>query len=135
MQCLAITNKGTQCSRKSLSNSKYCWQHQNYQENNILISQTQYFENIPLLQNTLLTYFNTEEDLKILNKQFKNLDYEKYNTHIQPHGILEIYYIKTKTIEERITYKNGKLDGLYEIFYENGELYEKSNWKMEKGMD
>jgi hypothetical protein len=33
MQCQAITNAGTQCSRKSLSNSSCCWQHQNYKSN------------------------------------------------------------------------------------------------------
>jgi hypothetical protein len=31
MECQAITNVGTQCSRKALINSKYCWQHQNYE--------------------------------------------------------------------------------------------------------
>jgi hypothetical protein len=33
MQCQATTNAGTQCSRKALSNSIYCWQHQNYKSN------------------------------------------------------------------------------------------------------
>jgi len=30
MECKASTLSGTQCSRKALPNSDYCWQHQNY---------------------------------------------------------------------------------------------------------
>ena len=40
-----------------------------------------YFENIQLLQNTLLKYFSDEYPLKLLNKKFSTLNYEKYNTH------------------------------------------------------
>ena len=29
-RCQAITAAGTQCTRKALPGSKYCWQHQNY---------------------------------------------------------------------------------------------------------
>jgi len=92
-----------------------------------------YFGNTDLLQNTLLPYFCEEEPLKLLNKLFWKLDYEKYNTHIQPHGIKETYYVETKIIEYRKTYKNGKLNGLYEqwrdddtpvikCYYKNGKL-------------
>jgi hypothetical protein len=31
-----------------------------------------YFENIPLLQNTLLLYFDTENPLNLINKQFRS---------------------------------------------------------------
>ncbi len=65
----------------------------------------QYFENIDLLQNTLLPYFKDEYPLKSLNKKFYKLNYEKYNTHLQPHGILEEYYNKNKTIKEKTNYK------------------------------
>jgi hypothetical protein len=58
MECEATTNAGARCSRTVLENSKYCWQHQNYDAKN------NYFQNLPLLQNTLLSYFSTEEELK-----------------------------------------------------------------------
>jgi hypothetical protein len=41
-----------------------------------------YFGNAELLQNTLLSYFCNEEPLKLVNKKFYGLNYEKYNTHI-----------------------------------------------------
>jgi len=123
MECKAITNAGNQCSRIADTNSKYCWQHQNYDAKNL------YFENMSLLQNTLLTYFNTSEPLKNINKQFHQLEYEKYNTHMQPHGIVETYYPETKTIQKRETYKNGILNGLYESWYDNGELELEANYK------
>jgi antitoxin component YwqK of YwqJK toxin-antitoxin module len=44
------------------------------------------------------------------------------NTHIQPHGLVETYYIQTKTIEYTKTYKNGKLNGLFEEYHINGKL-------------
>jgi len=50
MQCQAIINSGKQCSRTAKLNSKYCWQHQNYEEvsNTITI-----LENIQDLNPTL----------------------------------------------------------------------------------
>jgi hypothetical protein len=62
-----------------------------------------YFGNVQLLQSTLLPYFCNEQPLKLVNKQFYRLNYEKYNTHYQPHGILEIYYLETQTIKSRQT--------------------------------
>jgi antitoxin component YwqK of YwqJK toxin-antitoxin module len=88
-----------------------------------------YFDNSVLLQNTLLPYFCEAEPLKLISKLFYRLDYEKYNTHLQPHGILEIYYIKTKTIECKIRYKNGKLDGLHERWYGDGKMRSKETYK------
>lgn len=73
-----------------------------------------YFNNTQLLQNTLLPYFHHPYPLKLLNKKFNTLNYEKYNTNLQPHGILETYNPKTKLILERETYKNGILNGLSE---------------------
>jgi len=127
MECKAITNEGMQCSRIAESGSKYCWQHRNYDlKENI---STQYFQNVPLLENTLLTYFDEEEPLKNINKQFQNLNYEKYNTHIEPHGVKISYYPDTKIIEEKVTYANGKLNGLYEEYYSNGTLKLKTYYK------
>jgi hypothetical protein len=62
-----------------------------------------YFGSIQLLQNTLLPYFCDGEPLKSINKKFYKLNYEKYNTHLQPHGVIESYDKETKTIESRIT--------------------------------
>ncbi|MFH1011154.1 MAG: hypothetical protein V1784_07970 [bacterium] len=31
-QCEAITQKGTQCSRRAMKGSRYCWQHQNHEK-------------------------------------------------------------------------------------------------------
>jgi hypothetical protein len=88
-----------------------------------------YFNNLPLLQNTLLSYFCEAEPLKLLNKQFYKLNYEKYNTHIQPHAIIETYHLKTRLIKLRETYKNGKLDGLYQEWWEEGLLEYRINYK------
>jgi antitoxin component YwqK of YwqJK toxin-antitoxin module len=126
MECKAITNAGTQCSRIAETGSKYCWQHRNYD------AKTQYFQNTDLLQNTLLSYFSTEETLKSINKQFREFNYEKYNTHLQPHGLKITYYPNTETIDEKITYVNGKRNGLYESWYDNGKLEEKVNYKNDK---
>jgi antitoxin component YwqK of YwqJK toxin-antitoxin module len=132
MECKAITNIGTQCSRIAELNSKYCWQHQNYdvKESELINISNQYFQNIPLLQNTLLSYFSTQESLGKINKKFYGLDYEKYLTHIQPHGLKITYYDEDKKpIYERETYKNGVKNGLYEKYYRNGQLMEKINYK------
>jgi hypothetical protein len=50
MECRAITNPGKQCSRKSLPNSKYCWQHQNYDKK----SDETLFENVEIEYNQLV---------------------------------------------------------------------------------
>jgi antitoxin component YwqK of YwqJK toxin-antitoxin module len=126
MECKAITNNKTQCSRTAENNSKYCWQHRNYDlKENI---STQYFQNVPLLQNTLLTYFSTAEELKNINKQFQTLEYDKYITPSQPHGVKVNYYPNSQ-LKERINYKNGKKDGLYERYYINGQLHYRINYK------
>jgi antitoxin component YwqK of YwqJK toxin-antitoxin module len=114
-----------------------------------------YFNNFYLLQNTLLPYFNNPDPLNNLNKRFSQLNYEKYNTHLQPHGIVETYYPATKTIKDRKTYRNGKLNiyqhwdinnglsekktyendkphGPYELFYPYGKLWEKGYHKNNK---
>jgi len=136
MECQAITKSGIQCSREAEQGSKYCWQHQSYSTTEINKNEnltTKYFQNTDLLQNTLLTYFSTEEELKNINKQFQNLNYEKYNTHIQPHGIKETYIPNTDILETKKTYVNGKLNGLYETYYYNStQLKEKINYKDDK---
>jgi len=93
---------------------------------------THYFENIPLLQNTLLSYFCEEEPLKFINKKFCSLNYEKYNTHLQPHGPLETYYKDTKTLQKRETYYNGALHGSYQKWYPNNQLDTKYSFKKGK---
>jgi len=89
----------------------------------------QYFKNKDLIQNTLLPYFCEENPLKLINKLFYSLNYEKYNTHIQPHGPKIIYYPDTKTIEEKTTYKNGIPDGISETYYRNLQLCSRCNYK------
>jgi len=86
-----------------------------------------YFDDLPLLQNTLLPFFYDSEPLKYVNKIFYNLNYDKYNAY--PHGIVETYYKDTKMIKERIAYKNGILNGLSEEYYSNGKLYKRKNYK------
>jgi antitoxin component YwqK of YwqJK toxin-antitoxin module len=146
MECKAITKLGTQCSRIAEPNSKYCWQHQNYETSATTHTEgkefkpkesgpaelkhtNQYFQNKDLLQNTLLNYFSTDEDLKNVSKQFQNLNYEKYNTHIQPHGIVETYFPNSDIHETYMTYVNGKLNGLYQSWYINGQLWEEVNYR------
>jgi len=89
----------------------------------------EYFENSILLENALLPYFCEEEPLKSVNKKFNKLNYEKYLTYIQPHGILEIYHIITKIIQDRKNYKNGKLNGLFEEWYIDNKLEAKTEYK------
>jgi len=36
MECQAFTKSGKQCSRKAEPNSKFCWQHQNYDEKKVV---------------------------------------------------------------------------------------------------
>jgi antitoxin component YwqK of YwqJK toxin-antitoxin module len=88
-----------------------------------------YFTNAGLLQNTLLPYFCVEEPLIFLNKFFFN---EKYNTHLQPHGIFDTYYKDTKTIQEKYNYKNGKLNSIFESWYPDRQLWEKCNYFYDK---
>jgi antitoxin component YwqK of YwqJK toxin-antitoxin module len=88
-----------------------------------------YFQNTQLLQNTLLPYFCDEEPLKLINKQFYKLDYEKYNTHTQPHGLKTTYDSKTGLIICKKNYKNGIFHGLYEKFGKNGNLIRRCNYK------
>src|ERR1700722_11379710 len=35
MECKATTKSGTQCTRLAEPGSKYCWQHQNYDKNDV----------------------------------------------------------------------------------------------------
>ncbi len=94
-----------------------------------------YFGNTILLQNTLLPYFCNEYPLISLNKKFSTLNYKKYNTHLQPHGILETYNSKTKLIGIREIYRNGKFttwNGLFEDWYENDKLHYRCNYKNNK---
>jgi antitoxin component YwqK of YwqJK toxin-antitoxin module len=107
--------------------SKHRQQHRIYETKYNIINQ--YFNNSILLQNTLLPFFNTSNPLKYINKQFQNFDYKKYNTHIQPDGILETYHSKSKKLLERKRYENGILNGLYELWYENGRLDQRVNFK------
>jgi len=90
-----------------------------------------YFENKELIQNTLLPYFCEAEPLKLINKKFNELNYEKYNTHIQPHGIVQTYFsdCKNDNLSEQKTYRNGKLNGIYEIWRSSSRLYKRKNYK------
>jgi antitoxin component YwqK of YwqJK toxin-antitoxin module len=90
---------------------------------------TPYFQNSILLENTLLPYFCDAEPLKLVNKLFLKLNYEKFNTHIRPHGIVETYYADTTILYERKTCKNGVLNGLTEFWHMNGKLWLTKNYK------
>ncbi len=92
----------------------------------------QYFSNTQLLQNTLLPYFQDSYPLILLNKQFQKLNYEKYNTHIQPHGTVITYFPKTSKIREKITYRNGKRHGVFKDYYLVGKLFARGNYKNDK---
>jgi len=87
-----------------------------------------YFGNTQILQNTLLPYFDDKNSLALVNKLFNNLNYEKYTTPIQPHGLKMTFDLKIKKIKEKANYKNGKLEGLYEKYYK-GKLGKRCNYK------
>ncbi len=87
-----------------------------------------YFGNIQVLQNTLFPYFCNPYPLISLNKKLSTLNYEKYNTHLQPHGTTTTYYPETKIIESTKNYKNGKLHGLYENYNKNGKIIQRWNY-------
>jgi len=95
-----------------------------------------YFGNIDLLQNTLLPYFCNDESLKLINKLFSKLNYKKFSTYLQPHGIFEFYHYKTKRLIGKETYKNGELDGLSQCWYDNGQLCQQKYYKngLENGL-
>ncbi len=112
-----------------------------------------YFSNKELLENTLLKYFYNELPLKLLNKKFSTLNYENFNTHLQPHGVsitldpiikiardkktykngilngLSEKWNSNNVLIEKSWYKNGELNGLYESYHINGELWERKNYK------
>ena len=46
-------------------------------------------------------------------------------------GLYESFY-ENGQLRRRCTYKDGKLDGLYESFYENGQLKERCTYKNNK---
>ncbi len=54
---------------------------------------------------------------------------DKYCQHIHPHGTIETYYTKTKNIQKREKYKEGKLEGIQREWYENGQLLYKTCYK------
>jgi antitoxin component YwqK of YwqJK toxin-antitoxin module len=87
-----------------------------------------YFNNTILLENTLLPYFCDPNPLILLNRKFSQLNYKKYNTHIQPHGLIETYHRKTKMLQDKYNYKNSKKDGLYESWYIS-EIWKRMNYK------
>jgi len=89
-----------------------------------------YFKNSSLLENTLLPYFCNEHSLKSINKKFLSLNYDKYNTHYQPHGAIEIYDSKYNIIKAIKYYKNGNLVRSKE--FENNYLFKIRNYKNEK---
>jgi len=124
MECEATTNEGVRCSRTTELNSKYCWQHQNYNINTSETKINPYFQNADLLQSTLLPYFSSKAPLITINNQFNNLQYQKYTTH----QIKETFY-DNKQLHTRSSLKNNVLDGFYEEFYENGELKSRNNYK------
>jgi len=82
----------------------------------------EYFQNNDLLQNTLLPYFCNEVPLKLINKQFSQLNYEKYMSR----NVIETFECSGKS---RINYKNGRYDGLYEYWYKNGQSKLRINYK------
>jgi antitoxin component YwqK of YwqJK toxin-antitoxin module len=88
-----------------------------------------YFNSNVLLQNTLLPYLCEAEPLKLINKLFNKLNYEKYLTYTQPHGIRKTYYSNNKNIKSIENYRNGELNGLYQKFYKSGKLYIKEYYK------
>jgi antitoxin component YwqK of YwqJK toxin-antitoxin module len=88
-----------------------------------------YFNNRVLLENTLLPYFCNTESLNLINRLFSKLNYEKYLTYLQPHGIVETYCPNTKFIIQRVNYINGEMDGLSEEWFDNDKLSIKCNYK------
>ncbi len=54
---------------------------------------------------------------------------EKYCQHIHPHGKIESYHIKTKTIQKEENYKEGKKEGIHKEWYFNGKIAYEGNWK------
>jgi antitoxin component YwqK of YwqJK toxin-antitoxin module len=118
MECKAITNEGTQCSREAEPGSKYCWQHQNYEGKEVI--------NTSSLSNTsdhniVETYY---PETKILQTK------ETYKNGILD-GLVEEYYENGK-LSERSNYKNGKLNGLSEHWFDNGDKYIHEYYKNDK---
>lgn len=82
-----------------------------------------------ILQFQILPFLDPACDLKLVNKKFNNIDFEKYCTLIQPHGIVEEYHWKTKNMLTRYSYVNGKEHGLSESWFDDGLQRWKCNFK------
>jgi len=77
MECRAITNTGTQCSRIAEPDSKYCWQHQNYETK--IDNES---ELIPELEELMSEYADLETYIKLIQYNPTKYNIGKYETLI-----------------------------------------------------
>ena len=100
MQCQATTKSGTQCSRKALPNSNYCWQHQNYNGN--------------IANNTNLN----QNPIKIENKD----DFKVILTNEQPAGELQLMLDALQPgIMSNVVQLSGTLGNFSQTFAETNQ--------------
>jgi hypothetical protein len=104
MECQATTLDGTQCSRIAEPDSKYCWQHQNYEEHKNKSS----IELLTELMGNLTTY-NANNTQKLM---------EQYKTQLQLESSNPINLKDTLMRERPILQSSG-----HTITFNNGKEY------------
>jgi hypothetical protein len=108
MECQAITNAGTQCSRKALTKSKYCWQHQNYES-----SETKESTKIPNTNSSLILKALQPEIMSTIKNYASVLgNFSKaLNENTNKHSILRTWFedIEVQTHFDEVTDKDIQL--------------------------
>jgi antitoxin component YwqK of YwqJK toxin-antitoxin module len=110
MQCQAILKSGKQCSRNAQTGSNFCWQHQNYIIYSNLKDEKEEVKNIQTMQNVIIETFYPNKRIK------ERITYKDKNLKVLD-GPYESWY-QTGESKEKANYKNGKLNGLYEEWWE-----------------
>lgn len=114
MECVAITNKGTRCSRNAISNSKYCWQHQPI-----------YLSLQPEILNRIYSYSGTLNPInkilqnninkrKILENWFNNINVKTSFSEVKESEIELLWGLYQKRID------NVPANNLLELAIKNG---------------
>jgi hypothetical protein len=88
LQCEAVTITGSRCKRNCLENSKYCWQHQNYEQN---LNDSINLRGVTSPRSTKNYYFDTIKFKLLLNNYYKNTLSNKDLMTIVAKGPLTIY--------------------------------------------
>ncbi len=71
---------------------------------------------------------SVKEEFHSNGKLYRRTNYQSKNDGGQKHGLSEVYWENGK-LENKVNYKDGKRDGLVEWYDKNGQLRHKANYK------